>query len=264
MKGHDLVTRLESFLPAELRRVQRSLATADRRNSGEPVHEARKGIKKLRAALRLARNMAPKKSLDAVGIPLREAAHALGPLRDHLVLKKTGKELAKRGEELPPEPEGPETAPLLKRTRTELGRAAGGLRGLLRLGFDETGAEAGLRGLYRRAQKAMRTAGKNKKGSDEDLHAWRRRAKDLCYALGLIDAPVECIEKLQRLTEFLGDDHDLASFAQTHRSAGVRRTHHRLFKRAGKRRGALQKKAFRLGRKAFHRGTTEFVRRALE
>ena len=262
MKGHDLVTRLESFLPAELRRVQRSLATADRRNSGEPVHEARKGIKKLRAALRLARNMAPKKSLDAVGIPLREAAHALGPLRDHLVLKKTGKELAKRGEELPPEPEVPETAPLLKRTRTELGRAAGGLRGLLRLGFDETGAEAGLRGLYRRARKAMRTAGK--KGSDEDLHAWRRRAKDLYYALGLIDAPARCIDQLQLLTEFLGDDHDLASFAQTYCSANVRRTHHRLFKRAKKRRGALQKKALRLGWKAFHRGTTEFVRRALE
>jgi len=259
MNAGKLVTRLESFLAAELRRVRRQLKNAAGNKSGEPVHEARKSIKKLRAALRLARNMAPRSAIDSVGAPLREAAHALGPLRDHLVLKKTGRELAKRGEPLPPEPEPPGTAPLLNRARTELSRTARGLRVLLRMGFDERGAEAGLRRLYRRARKAMKTA--HEKASDDNLHAWRRRAKDLGYALALLEAPDAYVKKLARLTELLGDDHDLASFVQAHNSAGTRRMHHRLFKRAKKRRRVLQKKAFCLGRQLFQRRGREFVRR---
>jgi hypothetical protein len=261
MNAGELVTRLESFLAAEWRRARRHLKNAGTNKSGAPVHEARKSIKKLRAALRLARNMAPRPAIDSVGVPLREAAHALGPLRDHLVLKKTGRELAKRGEPLPPEPEVPGRGPLLRRTRLGLSRAAGGLRVLLRTGFDESGAGTGLRRLYRRARKEMKAS--REKASDDNLHAWRRRAKDLGYALELLEAPADCVRKLARLTGLLGDDHDLASFARAHNSPGTRRTHHRLFKRAKKRRRVLQKKAFRLGRALFHRGGKEFVRRVL-
>mgnify|MGYP001602191667 CR=1 FL=1 len=82
MPAHDLATRIESFLPAELRRTRLALQHASARHSGKPVHEARKSIKKLRAVLRLACGMAPKKRIEGVAVPLREAAHALAPMRE--------------------------------------------------------------------------------------------------------------------------------------------------------------------------------------
>jgi CHAD domain-containing protein len=261
MKPEDIASRLASFLPSELRRTQRALKGAGRRNPDVRVHEARKSTKKLRAALRLARKMASKRVLDGVGHPLRKAAHALGPLHDHLVLNKTGRDLAKRGENMPPLPDAPDTAPLLKRARAELRRAAGGLRRLLQGGFDEEGAEAGLRRIYKRARKEMTKACKSK--SDEDLHAWRRRAKDLYYILDLVEAPSGYVEKMRRLTELLGDDHDLACFGQAHGSTAARKTHHYILKRARKRRRPLQKEAFRLGRRLFDRDERDFARRVL-
>jgi len=262
MQADDLVSRLESFLPAELRRTRRALKGASPRNPGVPVHEARKSIKKLRAALRLARTMGPERVLEGVAVPLREAAHALGPVRDHLVLNKISKDLVKRGEDKPPDPASPDTGPLLKRAHAGLERAGNGLRRLLQAGFDEMGAEAGLRRLYKRARKAMKKACESE--SDEDLHAWRRRAKDFCYVLELVEAPSRYVEKLRRLTELLGDDHDLASFARAHDSANARRAHHSILKRARKRRRPLQKKAFRLGRKLFRENERDFVRRVLD
>jgi len=261
MKPEDMASRLASFLPSELRRTQRALKGAGRRNPDEPVHEARKSIKKLRAALRLARKMAPKRARDGVGHPLREAAHALGPLRDHLVLNKTGRDLAKRGENMPPLPDAPDPGPLLKRARAELGRATRELQRLRQGGFNELGAEAGLRRIYRRARKEMKKTCKSE--SDADLHAWRRRAKDLYYVLDLVEAPSGYVEKMKRLTELLGDDHDLACFEQAHGSAAARKTHHYILKRAKKRRRPLQKNAFRLGRRLFDRDERDFVRRVL-
>jgi CHAD domain-containing protein len=258
MRPEDVVSRLTSFLPSEMRRTQRALKSASYRNPNELVHEARKSIKKLRAALRLARKMAPESALEGAEEPLREAAHALGPLRDHLVLDKTGRDLANRGENLPPLPEAPDAGPLLKLARAGLGRAARGLQRLRQSDFGEQGAEAGLRRIYRRARKEMEKATESK--SDEDLHAWRRRAKDLYYVLDLIQAPSDYVGKMKRLTELLGDDHDLACFGRAQDSAATRKTHRYILKRAKKRRRALQKKAFRLGAKLFHRNDRDFVR----
>jgi len=108
MKADAVVCRLRSFLPAELRKARRQLAIGN--DPDRAVHEVRKSIKRLRAALRLAQELAPERTLEAVGTPLRKAAHALGPLRDHLVLGQTGKNVAQRDEEpprLPPGPAGP-------------------------------------------------------------------------------------------------------------------------------------------------------------
>jgi len=259
MKAEAVVTRLRSFLPAELREAQRRLAAGH--DPDGAVHEVRKSLKKLRAGLRLAGDMAAPQALAAVAAPLREAAHALGPLRDHLVLGKTGKNLARRDEESPSLPTAPEAGPILKQARTCLRQAAGALRRLLRSGFDADGVRSGLRTLYRRARRAMRRARRSR--SDQDLHAWRRRAKDLAYVAELAEAPGGLVKKLQRLTQLLGDDHDLATFLAHQDFSAGKHAHAHLFKRAKKQRRPLQKKAFQLGARLFNDGAGGFVRKVL-
>src|SRR5262249_24991936 len=71
----------------------------------------------------------------------------------------------------------------------------------------------GLERTYRRGRDAM--AATNGTASDEQLHEWRKRAKDLRYQLeflrklwpGLLDAMADEAHELGNL---LGDDHDLA------------------------------------------------------
>lgn len=231
------------------------------KSAEEPVHVARKSIKKMRAALRLAEEMAPARLIDAVGHALRDAAHALGPLRDHLVLAETARALAPRREKAPPEPEPPAATPLLKRASGRLRQAAGHLSRLIDAGFDEKGVEAGLRRLYKRAAQRMDKACKSQ--SDEDLHAWRRRSKDLLYVLELIEAPAGLVKKFDKLTSRLGDDHDLAVFIAHHNSTAGKRAHGKLLDRAKQRRGPLQKKAFRLGEKVFADSPRKFVRKVV-
>jgi CHAD domain-containing protein len=260
MKADAVVSRLRSFLPAELRKAERQLAVGN--DPDRAVHEVRKSIKRLRAALRLAHDLAPGRAIEAVGAPLREAAHLLGPLRDHLVLGQTGKNIAQRHEEPPPLPPGPESHPILKQARKRLRQAAGGLRLLLQEVWTAQGVKHGLRAIYKRARRAMGRA--HQTGSDGDLHAWRRRAKDLFYVLQLVEAPDGMVTKVQRLTQLLGDDHDLATFIAHHGSTTGKAAHDRLVKRANKRRRPLQRKAFRLGAKLLDGGAGEVVRHAMK
>lgn len=260
MKPDKIVARLQAFLPAELREARRRLRHRGSANHGRAIHDVRKSIKKLRAALRLAADMAPDKTLEVVEAPLRAAAHALGPLRDHLVLGETARAVARRGERPPILASAPPSPPILKKAGADLRKAAAGLSHLLQEGFDPKGAKKGLRAIFKRARRAMKQAAKT--AFDDDLHAWRRRAKDLYYVADSIEAPASVVKKLKRLTQFLGKDHDLATFVAHHDSTAERETHHRLLQRARKRRGPLQKKAFRLGEDLFAETPRHFARQA--
>lgn len=261
MDALDVLLRLRSFLPAELRRARRCLRQTGRKALGKSVHDARKSIKQLRAALRLAHEMTTKAALNRVAIPLRKAAHHLGPLRESLVLTKTARSLRKRGELLPDTPEMLDAVSPLRQARAQLREAERALGSFLASGLDFRGVQPGLRRLYKRAHRAMKQAAKSH--SDADLHTWRRRAKDLYYALELIEAPRGCRKNVRRLTEFLGNDHDLASFLQD-ASMTRRETDQALLKRAKKQRRPLQKRAFRIGRRLLHHRPRAFVRRVLD
>jgi CHAD domain-containing protein len=253
--------RVRRFLPRELCRARQFLAKADDHPAAGPVHGARKSIKQLRAVLRLVRRAAEKHLLDGAAGPLRNAAHRLGPLRDHFVLAKITRSLRKRAEAEPEPPVVPDAVPLLRMARVHLRHADAGLRRLLENGWEDEGLPAGLRRLYKRGRGSMRQA--KKTGSDGDLHAWRRRAKDLLYALDVIGASPRWRTKLRTLTEYLGDDHDLAGFARHYGPGANRDEPKTLLHRAKKRRARLQKKAFRLGRALFDERPASFAARIL-
>jgi CHAD domain-containing protein len=253
--------RIRRFLPKELCRARQFLAKADGHPAAAPVHDVRKSIKKLRAVLRLLRGAAERHLLDGAAVPLRDAAHRLGPLRDRFVLTKITRSLRKRAEPEPEPPTMPDAVPLLRMARVHLRHADAGLRRLLEKEWPDEGIRAGLRRLYKRGRGSMRQAKKTR--SDEDLHAWRRRAKDLLYALDVMGASPNWRMKLKKLTEFLGDDHDLAGFARHYGSEANRDEVKPLLKRAKKRRECLQKNAYRLGRALFDERPVKFAARIL-
>lgn len=250
MTAAKTTARLKTFLRSEAKRARRQLQQAGHRNASGPVHDTRKTIKKLRAALRLAAPMTDPARIKAVAVPLREAANRLGPLRDALVLVRTAKKMRQRGEEPLPAPSVPAAAAFLQEARGQLRSAEGGLRRLLKGDLDPDGLRKGLRLLCRRARRALRRAEKDP--NDENLHTWRRRTKDLFYALEVVGTPARQVSKVRRLTEFLGDDHDLAFFARAYASPAGLKAHRPLFKRLQRKRRSLQKKAFRLGRQVLH------------
>ena len=76
------------------------------------------------------------------------------------------------------------------------------------------GIAEGLRTVYRDGRRAMRIA--NTLPTDDALHEWRKRTKDLRYALELLqcharDRTDAIAQRAHELTNLLGDDHDLAT-----------------------------------------------------
>ena len=83
-------------------------------------------------------------------------------------------------------------------------------------GFDE--AAAGLRRIHRRGRDTMQKA--LKKGDDESWHEWRKRVKDLWYALRILKPVASeqlsgAVDEASDLSDLLGDHNDLAVLAET-------------------------------------------------
>jgi CHAD domain-containing protein len=230
---------LEEEPSASLRRAAREQLEkgADglgERHADDPVatvHDARKRLKKSRSALRLVRPAMPRGDYRRENRLLRDRGRAMSGTRDADVMVETVDKLSDRFA-------GQEPAALFDSVRERLaeraeaaradpgdvGRHASELRELVGrvegwpaqdLSFD-TFARA-LARTYKRGRKAFRRVEEDP--TDEALHEWRKRVKDLWYQLrllgvvwpGLMKAHAREAKQLSRL---LGDDHDLAVLTQ--------------------------------------------------
>jgi CHAD domain-containing protein len=260
--GPTVAARLKEFLRQELHAAKKTLETSPVKKGESSVPEARKAIKKLRAGVRLARKMFSEAKLRRLKSSLRAAAHLLGPLRDHEVLKVTVSSLSRAHEPVPEEKPDPPSRPPRLKAGEALRKAAVTLKNLSWTGIEPGAWKAGLKRLYRRGSDAMKEAGSNR--GDDDLHKWRRRVKDFLYALELlkkeeIPGGASMLKRTRHLAQLLGEDHDLAFFEQRYSSSAGRKKLKIQFGRAKKRRRGLQKKAFRLGRWVFRRSPGALV-----
>jgi CHAD domain-containing protein len=132
------------------------------------------------------------------------------------------------------------------------------------LGFDALAP--GLRRIYRRGRKAMQRAQADR--TNENLHEWRKRVKDLWHAEQIVrPAAPKKMKKLAKrthaLADLLGDDHDLAElsmYVEWHPNGFDDRTAQlALMAVIDRRRKELQRRAFRLGRKVYRRSPKQFV-----
>lgn len=198
-----------------------------KRVSDANIHDARKQLKKARAALRLLRGSIGEIAYRRENVALRDAARPLGAARDSRVLVAAMNELVKHRQSKQPEldkfrrllrQERTRTRRALSRTliskqRTQL-RAVTKRSDRWRLHGDDWNVIVdGLRRSYRRSRKGMRAAKESR--DTEQLHDWRKQVKYLWHQLQILE-PVRSARitglanRCHKLAELLGDDHDLA------------------------------------------------------
>lgn len=226
--GEGMASGLRRLLAEELDKAAAELRGERSDDRGAAVHEARKHLKKARAALRLAHADIGTGARRAENERLRDIQRRLSGARDAEVLLETLATL--RGSNGRPLPE--RTTRKLRAALTEqrdrargeadeqhaaataeLARARASLD---ELPLDDEGfgaAAIGLRRVYRDGRRAGRAAARSE---DAALwHEWRKRVKDLWYAGRILcpAAPVELgalVEQADALGELLGDLNDLA------------------------------------------------------
>jgi CHAD domain-containing protein len=136
--------------------------------------------------------------------------------------------------------------------------------------YDSDGFEAlrpGLQRIYRRGRRSMRAVADEP--SDEHLHEWRKRAKDLWHALQIAHpAAPKRMKALARqahqLSDLLGDDHDLAVLREHIARRGVaferEATRTALLSAIDRRRASLRREALTLGARIYARRPKRFAR----
>src|SRR5215468_1402975 len=251
----------------------------------EAVHDARKRFKKLRALLKLVRDEILQKSYSKENACFRDTARPLSEVRDARVLVEALDELGQHFPEGPADELRQARQALLRRQEETARRvldeqgaladvaevvrqARKRVKGWAPRAGDWSVLKAGLQRTYRQGRDALAVA--HAASTDENLHEWRKRVKDLWHQFEILEpARPDLLEGLantaHELADHLGDDHDLVVLSETMRD--VFRTEgngphgaewSRLILR---RRGELQKDAFRLGDELYRDRPKDFVRR---
>jgi CHAD domain-containing protein len=252
-------------------------------NPVEAVHTARKAVKKERSLLRLARATLPAKRRRAENRALRRAARGLSDARDAEVMVQTLDQLSQRFAGQLPESSFAAAREPLERDRdthraqladsSRVPEATGELTGArarvdgltLRLG-GWPALEPGLKRSYRRGRQAMREAERGR--AAEQMHAWRKRVKDLWYQerfLASVGGPAirGQAKDLHRLSDLLGDHHDLGVLRRrlTDEPVPVAADLDGVVGLIEHRQAELEGEALALGRRIFTEKPGAFVRR---
>ncbi len=266
--------------------------------SEKAVHETRKALKRLRALLRLLEDELGARAFARENAMLRDTARRLSGARDAEVMLGTldaliarhPRTLASRGGVLK----------LRARLRVERARTQ-----RLTLGDPATRAEvlgelhafrfrvaawsladrdgiepieSDLRRLYRQGRRRYRRVARGKGDEMLAMHEWRKRVKDLRYALEMLERRGSggrlrrLAVRADELGELLGEDHDLAVLAERVRAGGRRdgpeqtwrtgrRTQNTLLKLIAKRRRELRKRTLRDGERLYRASPDRFMRR---
>jgi CHAD domain-containing protein len=258
------------------------LAGAGEKELAEAIHGARKDLKKVRAVLRLARKQLGKDLFKAEDRRYRDAGRLLSGTRDAEVKLETLATLRRQfSDGLPPEASKRWIQALEEErdeaagTGGEAARQIDRARDLIAGGLDRVGdwplegdswrlLGPGLSKSYREGRRAMKRA--QTKPSVENVHEWRKRAKDLWYQLRIVqEAWPELlratVDQAHELSDLLGDHHDLALLDEdlaTRRDIGEREAFRALIEQ---RQEELLARALALGRRLYAEKPKAFGRR---
>lgn len=277
--GEPVGAGLKRLLLADVAAARREVETAGDR-AGDAVHRARRHLKRARSLLRVFRPVIGDDYADRRD-RLGEAADLLAPARDADAALTTARSLAARSDE----PD--RMAALLDRLAGEaeaahragvdLGRVAGILRraeadaaGLPRVAAGEKLLTAELVDAYRLGRRDWRDVGDGVVGrrrGEALLHDWRKRVKHRWH-LTLVIGPFgpatsrALAADLDRLAEWLGDEHDLALLSagllDDPARAGGRKAAERILEAALRRRRKLERRALELGQELYGAKTSRF------
>ena len=247
-----------------LRLLDRALehTTSRRTLAPDDVHEIRKLIKRARAQLALLRPALDERDYAQVNRSLRDAARCLASARDSAVIAQAYARLREVGMDARPlkGKAGPapqaagraDPAPSTRRLRTARTRATG----MVVSGRAWGSLGPGLRAVYRRGRHCVQAA--DGTPTSEALHEWRKQVKRLWHVLEPFVAanPARLgaqVRDARRLSEVLGEEHDLAMLeAKLRRKASRRsRLDEEIMARAAERRARLARRALRIGARLY-------------
>jgi excisionase family DNA binding protein len=195
------------------------------------VHDARKNCKRIRAAYRLIRDEIGEDLYHQENIRFRDTARLLAGARDSWVMVQTlDKLVASHVDQLPPQAFTGVRQKLMEQYVTTLARelenqrtipaiietmhvACAKIENLPFQHEDFSAFRRGIQRVYTRGRRAMKLAYTQPKS--EVFHEWRKRVKYLWYQLEILEALwpntlSNLANELHTLSEYLGDDHDLA------------------------------------------------------
>lgn len=247
------------------------------------IHDARKQLKKSRAALRLLRDAVGEIAYRRENNALRDAARPLGVARDSKVLIAALDDLVERYEPasrslkldkfrrvLRQEKASTRQAidiTLVNKQRKALREVKTRSQRWTMKGGDWPVIGGGLGRIYRAGKKSMKAAASSR--DSEDLHDWRKQVKYLWHQLQILQpawpGPLqELADQTHKLAQHLGDDHDLAVLrtkVTSHSDAFEDQDYEALIAVLDRRRRRLQDKAFKLGGRIFEEKPRRFTGR---
>jgi CHAD domain-containing protein len=269
------------FLLGEL---ESAVAKLERGDLSDPaVHELRRELKRVRAALRLLRPCMGADAYHRENALVRDAARPLTPVRDAAVLPQTLRRLRTRKDGKSGHAFASYFEGVLRQEQHAARRQLkpGVLRAAIRVlrafkrrieaipasRLDRAAPSSGLKRTYKSGRNALASVALQ--STDEHLHEWRKQVTYLANELECIAPPDSKgfgarLERFRRLARRLGDDHDLAvlnrkileisklpnaAASKTARQNGAQE----FASRVARRREALQSKAFRLGQRLYGR-----------
>jgi CHAD domain-containing protein len=257
----------------------------------DAVHDARLRLKKLRSLIRLVRKAAPAQ-FEHENSAMRDAARALSLQRDqHAMIEALDKLLGhaerewnESGDHLRAlrdlrncfveahqhESNGADRGRLIEQVTDDLRSAAGRLKEWTRPAHDRV-VVAGFADSYRRGRRALRAVLAD--ATAENLHEWRKQIKYHRYQVRLFQDAWPAVleahcEELRRLSDYLGDDHDLVLLSHTlcesHAEQLGEDTLHDLIELIERRRSELKADAIPLGRLLFAEKPKHVTRRFMQ
>jgi CHAD domain-containing protein len=255
-------------------------------SENEAIFEVRKCFKKVRAALRLVREELGDDLYREENWCFRDAARPLTEVRDAEVLVETVDKLTQQfAKAIEPGAFAKIHEALLANQQEVTRRVLDedkalaavkevAIRALARLpewkiAHDGWAAlESGLRRVYRSGHRALALAAENP--TVLNLHECRKQARHLRGQLQLLEAAWTGSEKglgdqTQKLSQLLGDDHDLAILRETLAADPLAYGGHRILKGVfaviDRRREELERQAFTIGRKLYKDSPRVFTNR---
>jgi len=281
-KKEESPTRAVRRLSRE--RIGRALEYLRQSGRLEAIHSVRKEIKKLRATLGLVRGKMGENAYRKRVKTLRTAAKCLQDPRDARVRPQALERLVERyRNRLPARPFAGIKKVLKQNCRAEvhefgkgksvtvvgrllqkIGRRAGDLK-VKADGW--TAIQPGLQESYSQGRSAYELA--LKESSPKNLHRWRKHVQDLWHQLRLLH-PIQpesmrlAAGDMKRLSQYLGDDHDLVvlrQFVSRHCGRGYAREVKVLNRLMDLRQKELRSAAYDLGLRFFAENPSSFCRR---
>jgi CHAD domain-containing protein len=278
-KQEEVGAGLKRILLEEVAEARTRLTDDLERDPTEAIHDARKRLKKCRAVLRLVRADIGKKEFGSLNRGFRDTGRLLSSTRDADVLLITLENLIddrrrfvgiraalrERSDELRGQISG--DAGPVSEARANLDDLELSVRHLT---FNSTGASlflGGFKDCYAGGRRALSES--LDAPTNENLHEWRKRSKDVWYHLRILksvwpEAIESLIDEAHRLSDLLGDDHDLAVLADSlvANGDGFKEEQVNAIRRLiSERRPQLQADAFTLGARLFAEKPGQYARR---